>query len=211
MDVSILVVNLAILISGRGSNMNAILNAIKQQEIVNVDEIVVISNNGESVGLQIAKNQYKVDTELILNKDFTRDEFDNELYNILNLHKICPSNGLICLAGFMLILGPFIVSRYKHSILNIHPSLLPSFKGLHAQKQALDAGVKVSGCTVHFVDPIVDTGPIILQKCVPVYDSDNETILSERILVEEHKLYKQAINLFINKKLRIEGNKVVIK
>jgi phosphoribosylglycinamide formyltransferase-1 len=205
------VVNLAILISGRGSNMNAILNAIKQQEIVNVDKIVVISNNKESVGLHIAKNQYKVDTEVILNKDFTREEFDDELYNILNLHQIFPSNGLICLAGFMRILGPFVVNIYKHSILNIHPSLLPSFKGLRAQKQALDAGVKISGCTVHFVDPIVDTGPIILQKCVPVYDSDNETILSERILVEEHKLYKQAINLFINKKLRIEGNKVVIK
>ena len=171
--------------------MNAILNAIKQQEIVNVDKIVVISNNEESVGLQIAKNQYKVDTELILNKDFTRDEFDNELYNILNLHKICPSNGLICLAGFMRILGPFVVNIYKHSILNVHPSLLPSFKGLRAQKQALDAGVKISGCTVHFVDPIVDTGPIIMQKCVPVYDSDNETILSERILVEEHKLYNK--------------------
>ena len=191
--------------------MNAILNAIEQQEVVNVDKIVVISNNEDSVGLQIAKNQYRVDTELILNKDFTRDEFDNELYNVLNLHRIFPSDGLICLAGFMRILGSSIVNRYKHSILNIHPSLLPSFKGLRAQKQALDAGVKVSGCTVHFVDPIVDTGPIILQKCVPVYDSDNESILSGRILVEEHKLYKQAINLFINKKLRIEGDKVVIK
>ncbi len=191
--------------------MNAILNAIKQQEIVNVDKIVVISNNEESLGLQIAKNQHKVNTELITNKHFKRYEFDNELSNILNLHKIFPSDGLICLAGFMRILGPFIVNRYKHSILNIHPSLLPSFKGLRAQKQALDAGVKVSGCTVHFVDPIVDTGPIILQKCVPVYESDNESILSGRILVEEHKLYKQAINLFINKKLRIEGNRVVIK
>jgi phosphoribosylglycinamide formyltransferase-1 len=211
MDVLMSVVNLAILISGRGSNMNAILKAIKQQEIVNVDKIVVISNNKESFGLQIAKNQYNVDTELILNNNFTRDEFDNELYNILNLHNICPSNGLICLAGFMRILGPFFVNRYKHSILNIHPSLLPSFKGLYAQKQALDAGVKVSGCTVHFVDPIVDTGPIILQKCVPVYDTDSESILSQRILVEEHKLYKQSINLVINKKLRIEGNKVVRK
>ena len=191
--------------------MNAILDAIEQQEIVNVDKIVVISNKTESLGLQIAKNQYKVNTELISNKNFTKDEFDDELHNILKLHNIYPSNGLICLAGFMRILGPFVVNKYKHSILNIHPSLLPSFKGLRAQKQALDAGVKISGCTVHFVDPIVDTGPIILQKCVPVYDSDNETILSERILVEEHKLYKQAINLFINKKLRIEGNKVVIK
>ncbi len=191
--------------------MNAILNAIEQQEIVNVDKIVVISNKKESLGLQIAKNQYNVNTELISNKNLTNDEFDDELFNILKLHNIYPSNGLICLAGFMRILGPFVVNKYKHSILNIHPSLLPSFKGLRAQKQALDAGVKISGCTVHFVDPIVDTGPIILQKCVPVYDGDNETILSERILVEEHKLYKQAINLFINKKLEIEGNKVVIK
>ena len=130
--------------------MNAILNAIEQQEIVNVDKIVVISNKKESLGLQIAKNQYKVNTELISNKNFTNDELDDELYNILKLHKIYPSNGLICLAGFMRILGPFVVNVYKHSILNIHPSLLPSFKGLRAQKQALDAGVKISGCTVTF-------------------------------------------------------------
>ena len=130
--------------------MNAILDAIEQQEIVNVDKIVVISNKKESLGLQIAKNQYKVNTELISNKNFTNDEFDDELYNILKLYNIYPSNGLICLAGFMRILGPFVVNMYKHSILNIHPSLLPSFKGLRAQKQALDAGVKISGCTVTF-------------------------------------------------------------
>jgi phosphoribosylglycinamide formyltransferase 1 len=110
----------------------------------------------------------------------------------------------------MHILGEFIVNMYKHRILNIHPSLLPSFKGLNAQKQAIDAGVKVSGCTVHFVDTSVDNGPIILQKCVPVFDMDNETSLSNRILDEEHKIYKNAINLLINNKLKYEGNRVFI-
>jgi phosphoribosylglycinamide formyltransferase-1 len=100
---------------------------------------------------------------------------------------------------------------YKRRIINIHPSLLPSFKGLHAQRQAVDAGVKISGCTVHFVESAVDTGPIILQKCVPVLDTDNEDTLSQRILIEEHKIYKEAINLFINNKLKIERNKVLIK
>ncbi len=203
--------NLAILISGRGSNMNAILNAIENQQIVNVDKILVVSNKQESTGLQIAKNQYGVSTELIIEDKSSNHEFDDKLIRILKSYEIYPTNALICLAGFMQILSPYLVEMYKHTILNIHPSLLPSFKGLRAQKQALDAGVKISGCTVHFVDISVDTGPIILQKCVPVLSTDNEYILSERILIEEHKIYKEAINLFINKKLRIEGKKVIMK
>jgi phosphoribosylglycinamide formyltransferase-1 len=201
---------LAILITGRGTNMSAILNAIEKREIMNVDKIVVISNRADSIGLQIAKNRLNVSTEIILNKNITKEEFDKRLICTLKSYEVYPNNGLICLAGFMQILGPFIVNMYKNRILNIHPSLLPSFKGIHAQKQAIDAGVKVSGCTVHFVNTLVDNGPILLQKCVPVFDTDNEISLSDRILIEEHILYKRAINLFIKKKLKFTDNRVSI-
>jgi phosphoribosylglycinamide formyltransferase 1 len=190
--------------------MSAILNAIEKREIMNVDKIVVISNRADSIGLQIAKNRLNVSTEIILNKNVTKEEFDKRLIYTLNSYGVYPNNGLICLAGFMQILGPFIVNMYKNRILNIHPSLLPSFKGIHAQKQAIDAGVKVSGCTVHFVNTLVDNGPILLQKCVPVFDTDDEISLSDRILIEEHNLYKKAINLFINKKLKFTDNRVFI-
>jgi phosphoribosylglycinamide formyltransferase-1 len=190
--------------------MSAILNAIEKREIMNVDKIVVISNRADSVGLQIAKNRLNVSTEIILNKNITKEEFDKRLICTLKSYEVYPNNGLICLAGFMQILGPFIVNMYKNRILNIHPSLLPSFKGIHAQKQAIDAGVKVSGCTVHFVNTLVDNGPILLQKCVPVFDTDNEISLSDRILIEEHILYKRAINLFIKKKLKFTDNRVFI-
>ena len=190
--------------------MIAILDAIEKREIINVDKIVVISNRLDSIGLQTAKNRLNVSTEIILNKNITKEEFDKRLIRTLESYEVFPSNGLICLAGFMQILGPFIVNMYKNRILNIHPSLLPSFKGIHAQRQAIDAGVKVSGCTVHFVNTLVDNGPILLQKCVPVFDSDDEISLSDRILIEEHNLYKKAINLFINKKLKFTDNRVFI-
>ncbi len=190
--------------------MAAILNAIENHQITNVGKVVVISNRDDAAGLQIAKKHYGVSTEIVLKKNLTNEEFDIKLIDILKLYDVNPSNGLICLAGFMQILGAFIVNMYKLRILNIHPSLLPSFKGLNAQKQAINAGVKVSGCTVHFVDTSIDNGPIILQKCVPVFDMDNETSLSKRILDEEHKIYKNAINLLINNKLKYDGNRVFI-
>jgi phosphoribosylglycinamide formyltransferase 1 len=190
--------------------MIAILDAIEKREIINVDKIVVISNRSDSIGLQTAKNRINVSTEIILNKNITKEEFDQRLIRTLESYEVYPSNGLICLAGFMQILGPFIVNMYKNRILNIHPSLLPSFKGIRAQRQAIDAGVKVSGCTVHFVNTLVDNGPILLQKCVPVFDTDDEISLSDRILIEEHNLYKKAINLFINKKLKFTDNRVFI-
>jgi phosphoribosylglycinamide formyltransferase-1 len=206
------VVNLAILISGRGSNMGAILNAIENKEIKNIQKILVISNKDDSIGLEVAKNRYGIPTEIILKKkNITNEEYDSLLINTLKSYEIHSTNSLICLAGFMQILGPIIVNMYNYRILNIHPSLLPSFKGLNAQKQAIEAGVKISGCTVHFVDQKMDNGPIILQKCVPVFDSDNESSLSDRILIEEHKIYQKAINLFIDNKLKIQGNRVFIK
>jgi len=204
-------VNLAILISGRGSNMSAILNAIENKQIINIQKILVISNKEDSFGLQVSKSRYNVPTEIILKKNITNEEFDTLLINTLKSYEMHSTNSLICLAGFMQILGPMIVNIYKYRILNIHPSLLPSFKGLNAQKQAIDAGVKISGCTVHFVDQKMDNGPIILQKCVPVLDSDNEYSLSDRILMEEHKIYQKAINLFIDNKLKIQGNRVFIE
>ena len=155
--------------------MSAILNAIENKQIINIQKILVISNKEDSLGLQVAKSRYNVPTEIILKKNITNEEFDTLLINTLKSYEIHSTNSLICLAGFMQILGPIIVNIYKYRILNIHPSLLPSFKGLNAQKQAIDAGVKISGCTVHFVDQKMDNGPIILQKCVPVLDSDNES------------------------------------
>ncbi len=190
--------------------MNAILNAIKNKQIKNIQKILVISNKEDSFGLQVAKNTYNVPTEIISNKNITKEEFDGLLIKTLQSYEIYSNNSLICLAGFMQILGSTIVDLYKYRILNIHPSLLPSFKGLNAQKQAIDAGVKISGCTVHFVDKKMDNGPIILQKCIPVLESDNEFSLSNRILVEEHKIYQKAIDLFINNKLKIKGNRVFI-
>lgn len=190
--------------------MNAILTAIDHHQISNIDKILVISNRSDSIGLQIAKTHSNVSIEVIPKKNLTNREFDDMLINTLKSYDIYPTNGLICLAGFMQILGPDVINIYKNRILNIHPSLLPSFKGLHAQKQAIDAGVKVSGCTVHFVDQYVDHGPIILQKCVPVFDTDNDSILADRILIEEHNLYKKAINLFVNNRLKIDGNRVLI-
>lgn len=190
--------------------MNAILTAIDHHQISNIDKILVISNRSDSIGLQIAKTHSNVSIEIIPKKNLTNREFDDILINTLKSYDIYPTNGLICLAGFMQILGPDVINIYKNRILNIHPSLLPSFKGLHAQKQAIDAGVKVSGCTVHFVDQYVDHGPIILQKCVPVFDTDNDSILADRILIEEHNLYKKAINLFVNNRLKIDGNRVLI-
>ena len=190
--------------------MDAILHAVDNQEIDNINKKLIISNNPDSAGLDIAKNTYGVPIEVILKKNLSKAEFDAKLIDVLSSYEFEPSNSIICLAGFMQILGPHIVDLFKYRILNIHPSLLPSFKGLHAQKQALDAGVKVSGCTVHFVDSTIDTGPIIVQKCVKVMDDDDETRLANRILIEEHKIYKLAINLLINNKIKINNNKVFI-
>ncbi len=188
--------------------MNAILKSIKNKEITNIENVVVISNNKEAMGLKIAKTEYGINTEVLL-KTPTKLEYEKSLINVLNQYNVYPENGLICLAGFMQILNPYIIDTYKNRVLNIHPSLLPSFKGLHAQRQALEAGVKISGCTVHFVDYGVDAGPIILQKCVPVFDNDDEISLSERILIEEHKIYVEAINLFAQNKLKIKNGKVI--
>ena len=201
-------INLAIMISGRGSNMKAILESIKRGNVTGIGNVLVISNKQDALGLEIAENEYGVKTTTLLSNKNDKP-FESRLINELKKDNIGPHNGLICLAGFMKILSPSFVELYKHRIMNVHPSLLPSFKGLHAQKQALLPGVKVTGCTVHFVDNGVDTGPIILQHPVPVYDNDDELSLSERILLKEHETYIKAIKLFTQKQLLVIENRVI--
>jgi phosphoribosylglycinamide formyltransferase-1 len=199
---------MAILISGRGSNMNAILSTHAQSELKNIQPSVVISNKKEAPGLKIAKEKFGIATEVILSNGKKGWEYDQEIDSVLKNYGVYPSNGIICLAGYMRILSTEFVRKYKLRILNVHPSLLPSFKGLHAQKQAFEYGAKISGCTVHFIDDDVDTGPIIIQECVPIYESDTEEDLSNRILELEHKLYPLAIKLFSDGKLKLDGRKV---
>lgn len=202
-----ILLNLGILISGRGSNMKAILKAIKRQKIP-IRPVVVISNNPDAKGLKIAQ-KLGVKTEVIPSKGFvgTRWQYDQKIIAILEKHGVTPKNGLVCLAGFMRIISPEFIQKYKNRILNIHPALLPAFPGLHAQKQALDYGVKYSGCTVHFVDSGVDTGPIILQSVIPVKDGDTEETLSKRILAKEHHTYAKAVRLVAEGKIKISGRK----
>jgi phosphoribosylglycinamide formyltransferase-1 len=187
--------------------MRAILESIKSGDIRGIGNIKVIANKEEALGLEIAQNEYGVKT-IILPTSKNDNSFETRLHNELKKDNFGPHNGLICLAGFMKILSPSFVELYKYRIMNVHPSLLPSFKGLRAQKQALMAGVKVTGCTVHFVDTGVDTGPIILQYPVPVYNNDNESSLSERILVREHEIYIRAIQLFTQNQLSVVENRV---
>jgi len=200
--------NLAILISGRGSNMKTILEAVKKQKIP-IIPTVVISNKLEARGLKIARN-LGVETEVVESKGFqgSRWEYDQKIIQILNKYKITPKNSLICLAGFMRILSPEFIKKFKNQILNIHPSILPAFPGLDAQKQAIESGVSHSGCTVHFVDEGVDTGPIIVQETVKIQNDDTEETLSKKILVKEHKAYVKAVKLIAEKKIKVVGRNV---
>ena len=202
--------NLAIFISGRGSNMESILKAIKKNKSP-INPAVVISNRSDARGLEIAK-KLGVKTEVIESNGLKGGswKYDSKLVGVLEKYKVTPQNSLICLAGFMRIMSPEFIKHYKGRILNIHPAILPSFPGLHSQRQALDYGVKYSGCTVHFVDEGVDTGPIILQSIVNVRDDDTEESLSKRILKQEHKIYPKAVKLFAEDKIKIVGRKTII-
>ena len=210
MRLNILLLKLAILISGRGSNMQAILNSIKKQSIP-INPVIVISNKPTARGLRIAK-RYGVKTEIVESKGFqgSRWEYDQKIIDVLSRYRITPKNGLVCLAGFMRILSPEFIKRYKNRILNIHPAILPSFPGLNAQKRAVDSGARYSGCTVHFVDEEVDAGPILVQKVVKVRSDDTEETLAKRILAKEHKAYPEAVRLIAEKKISVIGRKVKI-
>jgi|TARA_B100001250_G_scaffold95200_1_gene79522 phosphoribosylglycinamide formyltransferase-1 len=202
--------NLGILISGRGSNMESILKAIKKKKIP-INPAVVISNKPNAKGLAIAKKM-GIQTEVIESSKYKgkRLQYDKEIISTLKKYKVTPSNGLVCLAGFMRIISPYFIKEYKNKILNIHPALLPAFPGLDAQKQAIEFGSKFSGCTVHFVDEGVDTGPIIIQEIVKINNNDTEKSLSKKILVKEHEIYPKAVELFAKKKISIKGRKVKI-
>ncbi|MDD9332015.1 MAG: phosphoribosylglycinamide formyltransferase [Wolbachia sp.] len=183
-------IKLGILISGRGSNMYALIAACKDQDFP-AEVVCVITNNNEATGLKLAE-QAKIPTFIINDKPLDADKIDG----ILIQHNV----DLVCLAGFMRILKADFLSKWNNKIINIHPSLLPSFKGLNAQEQALKAGVKITGCTVHYVTPEVDAGDIIVQAAVPVLPNDNVQSLSERILSEEHRCYVEAIRLITKEK-----------
>ncbi|HET9009549.1 MAG TPA: phosphoribosylglycinamide formyltransferase [Nitrosarchaeum sp.] len=202
--------NLGILISGRGSNMESILKSIKRKKIP-INPAIVISNKLDARGLKIAQ-KLGIKTEVIESKDFkgSRSDYDKKIMSTLEKYGVTPKNGLVCLAGFMRIISPEFVKKYKNRIINIHPALLPSFPGLDAQKQAIEYGAKYSGCTVHFVDSGVDTGPIILQLIVKIRKEDTEKTLSKRILAKEHQAYPEAIRLFAEKKIKISGRKTII-
>jgi len=198
--------NLGVLISGRGSNLQAIIDACEKGEIP-AKVAVVISDNPEAYGLTRAK-KHKIATRLFeKNKFEDKNTYELEIVKTLEEHKV----DLVCLAGYMRIVGPALLSSYQGKMMNIHPALLPSFPGLNVQKAALNYGVKVSGATVHFVDDDCDTGPIIAQAAVPVLENDTEETLSARILEQEHKIYPQAIKLFAQGRLKIEGRRVKIK
>jgi len=197
---------LAVLVSGRGSNLQAIIDSIDREEL-DAHLSIVISNTKDAMALKRAeKHGIKtifIDPSTYLNSK----EYDKAL--LLKLKEF--SIDLICLAGYMRILGEEVIQTFEKKIINMHPSLLPAFPGLNAQKQAINHGVKFSGCTVHFVDSGVDSGPIILQTVVPVYDNDDEKSLSKRILEQEHYLYPKAIKMIQEKKIRLNGRTVTSK
>jgi len=199
-------INIVVLVSGRGTNLQAIIEAIEEGKIAGEIK-VVISDNPDAYALKRAQ-QYHIVTRYIHFKEFkNREDYDKEIIKTLKENKI----ELVVLAGYMRILSPYFIRTYKNKIINIHPALLPSFPGLHAQRQAVEYGVKVSGCTVHFVDEGVDSGPIILQKVVEVSDDDTEESLAEKILKEEHQIYPRAIQLFSQGRLIVKGRRVFVK
>jgi phosphoribosylglycinamide formyltransferase 1 len=197
---------IGVLLSGRGSNFEALAESVSAGRLPNAEIAVVISNQPDATGLKKAEAR-GIPARMIPSKGLQREAYDRQVAAILLEYKV----DLICLAGYMRLLSPYFVAAFPQKILNIHPSLLPSFPGLEAQKQALDHGVKFAGCTVHFVDENLDAGPIILQAVVPVLDNDDEHTLSERILKEEHRIYSEAARIVLEGKYRIEGRRVILE
>jgi phosphoribosylglycinamide formyltransferase-1 len=196
--------NLGILLSGRGSNFEAIANSISAGRL-DARIAVVISNRPEARGLEIAR-QRGLNAVCIPSKGLDREVYDRLVVAELRTHEV----DLVCLAGFMRLLSAYFVREFPLKILNIHPALLPAFPGLEAQHQALEHGVKVSGCTVHFVDEFLDAGPIIVQRTVPVLDSDTAETLSARILEQEHQAYSEAIRIVLSGDVHIQGRRVLL-
>lgn len=195
--------NLGILLSGRGSNFEAIAKNVASGKIRDSRIVVVISNKPGAGGLDVA-SRFNLNTVVIPSKGRQREEHDREVVAALQQSKV----DLVCLAGYMRLLSPWFVQQFPHRILNIHPSLLPAFPGLEAQEQAFAYGVKVAGCTVHFVDEELDHGAIIVQKAIPVLDQDDEHTLAARILEQEHIAYSEAINVVLAGKFKIVGRRL---
>ena len=197
--------NIGILLSGRGSNFEAIAKNVASGKIPNARIAIVISNRADAGGIELART-LGIEAQVIPSKGKAREDHDREVVAALQQHKV----DLVCLAGYMRLLSPWFVQQFPHRILNIHPSLLPAFPGLEAQEQAFAYGVKVAGCTVHFVDEELDHGAIIVQKTVPVLAGDNEKALAARILEQEHLAYSEAIDMVLNREFAISGRRFVL-
>jgi phosphoribosylglycinamide formyltransferase-1 len=198
-------VPIGVLISGNGTNLQAIIDAVEAEEL-NAKIQVVLSNRADAYGLVRAKN-HGIPVEVLEHKGFpSREAFDQAVVDILRARQV----ELVVLAGFMRLLSPVLVRAYSNRIMNIHPALLPAFPGLHVQKKAVEHGVRFSGCTVHFVNEACDEGPIIIQAVVPVFPDDTEETLATRILNQEHRIYPRAIQLYSEGRLRVEGRKVFV-
>ena len=195
---------IGVLLSGRGSNFEALAESVAAGRIPKAEIAIVISNREGAPGIERAKAR-GIATRVISSKGLEREVYDRQVAAVLDEHKV----DLICLAGYMRLLSPYFVAKFPNRILNIHPSLLPSFPGLESQWQALEYGVKFAGCTVHFVDENLDAGPIIVQAVIPVKDDDTEATLSERILKEEHRIYSEAVRIVLEGKYKIAGRRVL--
>jgi phosphoribosylglycinamide formyltransferase-1 len=195
---------IGVLLSGRGSNFEALAESIASGRIPNAEVAIVISNREGAPGLERAKSR-GIAIRAIPSKGLERETYDRQVVAVLNDHKV----DLVCLAGYMRLLSPYFVAAFPNRILNIHPSLLPSFPGLESQRQALEYGVKFAGCTVHFVDENLDAGPIVVQAVLPVNDEDTEETLSARILHEEHRIYSEAVRIILEGRYKIEGRRVI--
>ncbi|HVY91553.1 MAG TPA: phosphoribosylglycinamide formyltransferase [Bryobacteraceae bacterium] len=196
---------LGILISGRGSNFEAIANSIARRKL-DAEIAIVISNRADAGGLEIARER-GIPMRVIESRGMEREVYDKLVIDELRTHEV----ELVCLAGFMRLLSASFIHAFPNRVLNIHPSLLPAFPGLDAQRQALDHGVKITGCTVHIVDEFLDSGPILIQSAVPVLDADTVESLSARILAQEHVIYSKAIQLMVDDRVTLQGRRALIR
>jgi phosphoribosylglycinamide formyltransferase-1 len=196
---------LGVLLSGRGSNFEALAESVAAGRIPDAEIVIALSNREDARGIEKAR-AFGIEARVISSKGLEREAYDKLVIAALQEERV----DLVCLAGYMRLLSPQFVAAFSNRILNIHPSLLPAFPGLEAQRQALEHGAKFSGCTVHFVDENLDAGPIVLQSCVPIEDNDTPESLAERILREEHRIYTEAVRIVLEGRFRIENRRVFI-
>jgi phosphoribosylglycinamide formyltransferase-1 len=195
---------IGVLLSGRGSNFAALADSIAAGRIPGAEIVVVVANREGTQGIERAK-VLGIAARVMPSRGLERETYDRQVVTVLREYQV----ELVCLAGYMRLLSPYFVQAFPQAILNIHPSLLPSFPGLESQRQALEYGVKFAGCTVHFVDENLDAGPIVLQAVVPVLDTDTPEVLAEKILREEHRIYAEAVKIVLDRRFKIEGRRVI--